>query len=199
MKVMYARVSQDRTGTSTSVPDQLREMRAFCQKRGWTDVVEFSDNDISASMGKPRPGWNKLLGSMEEITDLVCWNTDRLYRQPRDLERIITQAEKGALVVHSLHQGEVDLRTPEGRAIARTLVAWSLAEVEKLSARIKRKLRSLEAEGKHGGGPRRYGYAADGMTIVPEEAQVLRDAATALLRGATLKSIVRDLTARGIV
>lgn len=196
---IYVRVSQDREGTSTSIADQLRECEAFCASRGWQEPAIFTDHAVSASSAKPRPAFQAMLRRIEEFDALVCWSSDRLMRRPADLELLIDRAERGQLAIHALHSSELVLSSPEGRAVARTLVAWSKAETERLSERIKRKQASLIAEGRHTGGPRPYGYTASGMEVVPEEAAMLREAASALLAGATVKAICRDLAERGIL
>jgi len=48
------------------------------------------------------------------------------------------------------------------------------------------------------GGARPYGYAADKVTIVPAEAQVLREAARRVIRGESLRSLAREFNARGL-
>ncbi len=154
MRAAYARLSRDRDGLSTSIADQLAEIRVWAGERGW-ELTEFSDNDISASGTKPRPAWTQMLAELDSITDIVCWASDRLYRQPKDLEILIEKAERGELTIHALHTGMLDLTTADGRGSARISAVFNRMEAEKISERIKRKMRSLETEGKHGGGPRR--------------------------------------------
>lgn len=198
MRAIYVRVSQDRTGLSTSTTDQLAECREFCVARGW-DATEFVDHDVSASsVRKVRPQWSQMLKRLDDIEAIVCWSSDRLYRQPRDLEVLIDRAERGALTIFALHSSELDLSTPEGRAVARTLSAWNRAEVERLAARVRRKHASLASEGKFGGGPRPFGFTPDGMATVPEEATLIREAASAMLSGASLSSIAREWNKQGV-
>lgn len=54
-------------------------------------------------------------------TGIVVWHTDRLFRQPRDLETLIDLADKGFLVV-SAHGSRV-LTDPDDRFILRIEVA----------------------------------------------------------------------------
>jgi len=46
---VYARISQDRDGTSLGVARQLADCRAEAARRGWTVAQEYVDDDVSAS------------------------------------------------------------------------------------------------------------------------------------------------------
>jgi site-specific DNA recombinase len=80
-------------------------------------------------------------------------------------------------------------------------------EVEKISVRVKRKLKELADSGNYHGGPKPYGYegstkdengailnrARPGKAIVEKEARIIRESAQRVLDGDTLRSIVMDL------
>lgn len=55
----------------------------------------------------------------------------------------------------------------------------------------------LAEKGKRGGGGRSYGYTLD-MAVVPEEAEIIREAARRTLAGETLRSICEDFYRRSI-
>lgn len=219
--VIYARLSMDQNGMSTSVGDQVRECREIVEQKGWELVDEpFVDNDVSATSGRPRPSWDRLLKLFDgpDVPDvIVCWAVDRLYRRPADLEKIIAALDQGRLTVKGLHSGEVDLSTPAGRATARTLVAWDLREVEELQQRVRRGIDSRALSGDFGwGGVRPFGYRvleADGREASgrrrrndpprrleddPAEGAVLREVYAAVLNGRSLKGLARELNDRGI-
>lgn len=201
---IYARLSRDRDGLSTSIADQLREAEAYCAEHGWAFTV-YRDNDIPASEAqatrrRKRPAYAQLLKALEAgaAEAVVCWSTDRLYRHPRDLEDLIELLDGRGVNFVALHSGLVDLSTPNGRAVARIMAAISKAEVENLSERVRRKHESLAREGKSHGGPRAWGYAADHVTVVPDEAALLREAVERILNGAGLRTIVREWNEAGV-
>jgi DNA invertase Pin-like site-specific DNA recombinase len=207
--VIYTRLSRDKTGLSTSTADQERECRAYCDRSGWTLVTVLTDNDVSASNGKPRPAYLELIRMLGsgQAEAVVVWSTDRLYRRPLDLEELITLAETQHLEIVALHSGLVDLSTPDGRAQARIGVAMNKAEVERLSERVLRKRASLRAEGKWTGGHRPFGYdpvpAEDGVgkVLIPnaQEADAIRKGATALLNGSSLRAVARTWNEAGLL
>jgi site-specific DNA recombinase len=96
--------------------------------------------------------------------------------------------------------GMLDLSTPGGRMVARQLGAVARYESEHRSERVRAKHRELAEKGLWpGGGHRPFGYGSDGVTLVPEEAAVVREAAKRVLAGESLRGICMDLDRRGIV
>ena len=95
--------------------------------------------------------------------------------------------------------GEIDLSTPTGRLVARTLGAAARHESEHKSERMRRaRLQAAEQGRPHPSGQRGYGYAGDRVTIIDQEAAVIREAATRILAGESQGSVAADLNARGI-
>jgi site-specific DNA recombinase len=58
---IYARISLDRTGEELGVTRQLEDCRALAAKLDWPIVETYVDNDISASSGKARPEYLRML------------------------------------------------------------------------------------------------------------------------------------------
>lgn len=208
---IYVRISDDRDGHGLGVARQEKDCRALARRLGWTVVEVFTDNDVSASSGKRRPGYERLLAAIVagEIEAVVVWDVDRLTRRPAELEHIIDLAERHRVQLASVG-GEIDLATPQGRLTARIKGNVARHEAEQLSRRVKAKVVELAAAGAiANGGPRPYGYCRiygqDGTgrrTIIrdeiePAEAAVVRDAAARLLAGESLRSIVAGLNATG--
>jgi len=197
---IYARISDDRAGTGLGVQRQLEDCRALAEREGWPVGGEYVDNDVSAFAGKPRPRWDALVAELRagRIDVVVAWAADRLYRRVLDLEAIIDLLEATGVRVATVTSGTVDLATPEGRAMARVGVAIASAESERKSIRGRRKALELAESGNYGGGMRAYGYEPDGVTVRPAEAEVVAEGTRRVLAGEPLRSIVRDLEARGV-
>lgn len=189
--VIYARQSLDRTGETLAVSRQLEACRDFAAERGWTVVAEHVDNDISATTGAARPAFEQVLDSSAQ--HIVVWHIDRLIRLTRDLERVI---DAGANV-YAVKAGHIDLSNPAGRAVARTITAWATYEGEQKAERQKASNDQRARAGIPAAGRRCYGYSSDGMTIVEEEAVHVRRAASLVLDGTPMRSIVRQLNEAG--
>ena len=111
--VMYLRISLDHTGEGLAVARQRDECARIIGQRGWKHVGEYVDNSVSASDArKNRPGYDALVKAYEagEFDALVCYDLDRLTRQPCQLEDWIDAAEGRGLALVTAN-GEADLTT----------------------------------------------------------------------------------------
>lgn len=177
------------------------DCRLLAVERGW-QVLEpaYVDDDRSAyRTGARRENYERLLEDIEaRLVDVVAvWHTDRLHRSPRELEDVIDLADETGVTIHSVKAGHIDLSTPAGRAVARTLVAWARYESEHKAERIQRKHQELAEAGKPSGSMLSYGFNADG-TINEVQAEVIRELAQRALDGESLRSMVRSLTESGV-
>jgi site-specific DNA recombinase len=196
---VYARISEDRDETKLGVARQRKDCESLADRKGWTVVDTYIDNDISAFSGKARPSYSRLLEDIKarQIDAVVVWHLDRLHRQPKELEEFIDVCESRGIQLASV-SGRVDLSTPEGRLHARILGAVARMESEHKSRRIRRKMLELAQAGKPKGGKRPYGFERDQLTINEIEAAVIREAAQRVLAGDGLRSLCIDFNARGI-
>jgi DNA invertase Pin-like site-specific DNA recombinase len=125
--VIYSRISDDPRGKAAGVERQADECRALAATRG-VDVVDvIVDNDISATSGKRRPGFERVTELVRAgvVDTIVVWHTDRLYPLPRDLEPLIALADSRPVRFLTVAASELDLNTPSGRMVARdALVTW---------------------------------------------------------------------------
>jgi site-specific DNA recombinase len=197
---IYVRISQDRAGAGLGVARQEEDCRALCERLGWEVVGVYSDNDVSAYSGKPRPAWNSLIADVESgsVGAIAVWHVDRLTRHPMELEYVVELADKYGLKLATV-AGEIDLATPSGQFAARVMGASARQEAMHKSERQRRQRRqSAEAGKPNGGGTRPYGYEEDRITVNRDEAKVIKEAAKRALAGESLSSICRDFGLRGI-
>ena len=169
-------------------------------RRAW-HAIEFVDNDISASRfsEKRRPAFSAMMDQIRSgaIRKIVCWHTDRLYRQPRELEDLIDLAEHGGVEVVSVASGALDLNHGDGRLHARVMVAVNAQESDQKSERIRRAKRQAREQGKFGGGRRAFGWR-DGMTPEPREAALINVGADDLLAGGSMAELARQWTRQDV-
>jgi len=134
------------------------------------------------------------------VDGIVVWHPDRLHRHPRELEELIALVEDvGNVRIETVTAGDFDLSTSAGRSIARIVGAIARKDSDDASVRLRRKHAELAAAGKlAGGGPRPFGYQADRITVDPTEAAYVREMATRVLAGDSLRSVAVDFGARGI-
>ncbi|MCT3000815.1 recombinase family protein [Propionibacterium freudenreichii] len=196
---MYLRVSLDDTGEEQAVSRQREDCTKIIRQRGWTLIGEYVDNSISASSAaKVRPEYDRLVRDYAagKFGALVCWDLDRLTRQPRQLEDWIDAAQdRGLLIVTA--NGEADLTTDAGILFAGIKAQVARAEVKRKGARQARAQQQRAEQGRPAKGIRPTGYTLAGE-IIPEEAKIVRRIFDRFTRGETLKGIAADLERDGV-
>jgi site-specific DNA recombinase len=196
---VYLRISLDTTGEELAIKRQREDCLEIIAKRGWTVAGEYVDNSISASdERKQRPGYDALCRDYEagKFDALVCWDMDRLTRQPRQLEDWITASDKRGLRIVTAN-GEADLATDDGILFAGMKLQVARSEVRRKSARQKRAQRQRAEMGRPAKGIRPTGYEVDG-TIIPDEAAIVRRIFDRFTAGDTLKGLATDLQSDGV-
>lgn len=197
---LYLRVSLDATGEHLAVDRQREDCRRIAAERGWTIVEEYVDNSVSASKRHARrPAYDRMVGdySAGHFTALVCWDLDRLTRQPRQLEDWIDAAEDRSLLLVTAN-GEADLSTDGGRLFARIKASVARAEVERKSARQRRALAQRAEHGKPPSGVRLTGFTITGE-IVPAEADIILTMFNRFNAGDSLHGIATWLDESGTI
>jgi DNA invertase Pin-like site-specific DNA recombinase len=199
---VYCRISNDKEGAGLGVRRQAEACRKEAANRGLTVGRVFSDNDISAYSGKPRPGYLEMLRALEAGTfdAVIIWHSDRLHRSPVELERYIGITHERGIPTYSVTGGLLDLATPTGRLNARMVGTFARYESEHRAERIQAKHAQSAKDGRYrGGSARPFGYLADGITLEPTEAALIRDAYQSVISGDSMGAIIRDWNARGVM
>jgi putative DNA-invertase from lambdoid prophage Rac len=152
---LYARVS---THDQRTLPLQMRAMREYAAKRGWTIAVQIKEVGSGATERELR---EKLLAAARrrEIDVVLVWRLDRWGRSLVDL--VVTLKELAALGVGFVSLTEaLDLTTPTGRAMAGLLSVFAEFEHEILRERIRAGIAEARLKGKHLGRPVTVGKQA---------------------------------------
>jgi DNA invertase Pin-like site-specific DNA recombinase len=192
-------MSKDKTGEALGIARQT----ALCQEKGTGlggKIVEiYPDNDRSASTGRKREHYLRMIDDIRSgrINGVIVYDLDRLNRSPRELEDFLDLADEFQVALASVG-GDVDLATDNGRLYARIKAAVARAEVERKSARQKAALRQKAMMGRRFNSRRAFGYADKTMQVVPEEAAAIREGAQWLLDGVTLAEVARRWNRAGL-
>jgi DNA invertase Pin-like site-specific DNA recombinase len=152
---LYARVS---THDQQTLSLQMRAMREYAAKRGWTIAAQIKEVGSGATMRELR---EKLLAAARrrEIDVVLVWRLDRWGRSLVDL--VVTLKELAALGVSFVSLTEaLDLTTPTGRAMAGLLSVFAEFEHEILRERIRAGIAEARLKGKHLGRPVTVGKQA---------------------------------------
>jgi len=188
---VYLRISNDDHQTGLAVERQREDALTIVAARGWTLAGEYVDNAISASKRQVRrPEYDRMEADFRagRFGAIVCYDLDRLTRQPRQLEDWIDAAEEEGLILVTAN-GEADLSTDGGRLFARMKAAVARAEIERKGARQKRANIQRAQSGKPVPTRRRYGYETDGVTPREPEAEVVRSMFAQFEQGQSIRAI----------
>ena len=187
---IYARVSSD-DGSALGVRRQEADCRKLAKSRKLDVSGAFVDNDTSAFARKPRPAFEAMLAAIGagEITTVLAWANDRLYRRVTDQLRLLEALEAVGGAVETVKDGSVDPTTASGRMTMGLLANISEFESARKSERALRKSEEIAADGKpSGGGLRPFGFEPGGMKVRPDEAKLIRRAVRDILAGRSMRS-----------
>ncbi|RZQ65107.1 recombinase family protein [Amycolatopsis suaedae] len=215
----YGRLSKKPdTGELEKVEDQWADNReVIAEIPNAVLGLELADGMSAWRRGARRKDWEKLLARVEsgESQGAVIWHTDRLFRQPRDLEKLIELGESG-YKIYSAH-GTRDLSNPDDRYALRIEVAQACKSSDDKSRRIRRRFKTKRKQGRaYLGGPRRFGWPGkealwtpgpgeseeDRPDVAPEklegEREAIRTGTDAQLAGIGLGTIAAEWNAAGV-
>ena len=159
---IYVRISQDEDDEKKGVVRQQADCRGICADRGW-DVIEpvYEDNDITASKGRFRASYERLLGDIQagRVDAVVVQYQDRITRSPIELEEFALACSQAGIDLLTSLEGDTPLGPEADMLVARIKGAVAAEESRKIGIRVKRKKVELAEQGKPaGGGVRAFGY-----------------------------------------
>lgn len=133
---------------------QLRELREYCERRGWTVAGEYVDMGISGSRDR-RPELDRLMADAHRRRfDVVAvWKFDRFARSVSHLLRALDTFRVLGIEFVSLSES-LDTATPAGRMVFTVLGAVAELERSLIAERVRAGLRNARAKGKRLGRPR---------------------------------------------
>jgi DNA invertase Pin-like site-specific DNA recombinase len=145
---LYARVS---THDQQTIPLQIRALREYAAKRGWTIAMQVNEVGSGTSQRQQR---EKLLQAARrrEIDAVLVWRLDRWGRSVADLLATLQELEHLGVGFVSLTEA-LDLTTPAGRAMAGLLAVFAQFERDILRERVRAGLAHARQNGKKLGRP----------------------------------------------
>jgi DNA invertase Pin-like site-specific DNA recombinase len=149
---IYARVSTSNNGQDPSV--QTREIREYCERRGWQIAGEYVDAGISGAKDS-RPELNKLMADAHRrrFDAVVVWKFDRFARSVSHLLRALENFNALGVGFVSLSE-QIDTSTPTGKMVFTVLGAVAELERSLIAERVRTGLRNAKAKGTRLGRPR---------------------------------------------
>jgi len=148
---IYARVS---TLNGQDPHMQTRELKEYCQRRGWPIEGEYVDLGVSGAKDS-RPELNRLMSDAKRrrFDSILVWKLDRFGRSLRHLVNAIAELESIGVTFVSLTDN-LDLSTPSGRLMFQVIAAMGEFERELIRERVRSGMRNAKEKGKSIGRPR---------------------------------------------
>jgi DNA invertase Pin-like site-specific DNA recombinase len=173
---IYARVS---TNNGQDPAMQTRELREYCERRGWEIAGEYVDTGISGSKER-RPQLDALLSACRRrlVDAVVVYRYDRFARSLRQLVNALEEFRSLGIEFVSLHEN-VDTSTPNGRLVFGIFATIAEFERELIRDRVRSGIAAARSKGRKLGRPR--------VTVDAARIAALRDS------GASWSTITRQL------
>jgi len=148
---IYARVS---TNIGQDPHMQMRELREYCQRRGWEIAGEYVDAGVSGAK-QNRPQLDALLVECRKrhVDAVVVYRYDRFARSLRQLVNALEEFRSLGIEFISLHEG-VDTSTPNGRLVFGIFASIAEFERELIRDRVKSGIAAAKSKGTLFGRPR---------------------------------------------
>ena len=179
---LYIRVSTERqVKEGYSVAAQKQNLSSFVRQQSWKIYDIYADEGISGKNIQNRPEVKRLIEDIKKgnIDVVVLYKFDRLTRDSRDTEDIISLVQECGIQVFTLSGGVVDVSSATGRFSVRISGAVAQLEREQTIERVKVAFRQKVSEGYTlASRTTCYGYNRKKhekeQTINQEEAKVVR-------------------------
>jgi DNA invertase Pin-like site-specific DNA recombinase len=189
---IYARVSTSNNGQDPRV--QTREIREYCERRGWQIAGEYVDAGISGAKDS-RPELNKLMADAHRrrFDAVVVWKFDRFARSVSHLLRALENFNALGVGFVSLSE-QIDTSTPTGKMVFTVLGAVAELERSLIAERVRAGLRNAKAKGTRLGRPR-ISVDASRVARLRAEGRTVREIAVTL--GVSRSLVHKTLANRG--
>ena len=189
---IYARVSTSNNGQDPRV--QTREIREYCERRGWQIAGEYVDSGISGAKDS-RPELNKLMADAHrrQFDAVVVWKFDRFARSVSHLLRALENFNALGVGFVSLSE-QIDTSTPTGKMVFTVLGAVAELERSLIAERVTAGLRNAKAKGTRLGRPR-ISVDASRVARLRAEGRTVREIAVTL--GLSRSLVHKTLANRG--
>jgi DNA invertase Pin-like site-specific DNA recombinase len=177
---------------STLDQDPGMQLEALA-RAGCDRVLEEKVSGVSTR----RPIRDQILKELRPGDTLTVWDLTRLGRSMVEVVKIVEDLERRGVRFRVLTQ-PIDTSSPTGKLQLQILAAIGEYERQMIRERVRAGKRRMLAEGRHPGGRALFGFEDDHITVIEDQAQLLREAVQALDKGQTLSNVVDAWNAQGL-
>ena len=209
MVAIYARVSSDRQDVDLSISAQLKALREYAARNGYTVIKEFVD-EAESGRSTARPAFREMI-SMARMKNppfqlILVWKLSRFARNREDSIIYKSLLRKQGIQIVSINEPIED--TPTGRLMEGIIEVIDEFYSSNLAQDITRGLRENASRGFFNGSRPPFGYlrkkVKDGdksrntLNIDPDQAPIAQRIFRECSEGKGLKEITKSLNKDGI-
>ena len=203
MNAIYARQSVDKAD-SLSIEGQI----GLCRRLAGEDALVYQDRGFSGKNTR-RPAFTELMRAVEDgrVRKVFVYRLDRFSRSIADFSRLWELLQQNGVEFVSVTE-QFDTASPIGRAMLNIVLVFAQLERETTAERVRDNYVHRFRLGAWPGGPAPYGYDlaktdADGRRVSSLRANAQSETVRRIFRAyaereASLRSVARELTARGV-
>ena len=206
---LYARVSSDRQDVDLSVSAQLRALRDYAEKNGYSVAREYVDEAESGRV-VDRPEFRKMIEEGSKPNSpfqvILVWKFSRFTRKREHAVAFKSMLRRKGVKVVSITEHADD--SPTGKLMEAIIESVDEFYSENLAQEVVRGMREAASRGFFLGSKAPFGYKRvkvnDGakerptLEIDPATAPIVKEIFESSLRSNGLKEICRELNDRGI-
>ena len=198
--VIYARFSSDRQ-REESIEGQLRECRAYAERKGISITGEYIDRAKSASKDTAkREEFLRMVkdSAKRQFDAVLVWKLDRFARNRYDSAHYKNTLRKNGVKVISATEAIAE--GPEGIILESMLEGKAEYYSAELSEKVKRGHTENALKNQTNGGTTPFGYNVDDhkLAVDPVTAPVVLEIYQRYADGETIREILEDLNRKGI-
>ena len=209
LAAIYARVSSDRQDVDLSISAQLKALREYATRNGYTVVREFID-EAETGRSSMRPAFREMISLArrpQKPFDLVLvWKYSRFARSREDSIVYKAMLRKNGIQVISINEPFDD--TPTGRLLEAIIESLDEFYSDNLGEEVTRGMRESASRGFYLSGKPPYGYkrvrVKDGtkdrirLELEPSQAAIVSCIFSDILDGKGLIEITKALNSKGV-
>lgn len=168
--IIYCRVSSDSQTENTSLDEQERKGRAYCEAHGHVVQKVYKETASGKNLAK-RPELLTAIDNLKVADGLLCTKLDRLARNTKELLTLVDdhfQDGSKALIVLDLN---VDTSSLMGRLFLEIMAAIGSFERGLINERTQSGRRAKSDKGGYAYGAPAYGYRSDNGVLVEDDAE----------------------------
>lgn len=202
----YVRVSSDTQIDNTSIDEQKKKIRLYCELHNIELIEVFCDEGETGSKIEKREGYNNMMEYLnnEDIDAIIVNKIDRIHRSGKNLLIMVEDILEPLNVAFVSISEQFDTSSPQGKLFLTMLGGFAEFERSTINARTKSGRVATAKQGSYAGGNIAYGYKLINsktftLEIVDEQAKVVKKIFKERSQGKSLQRIANELNSLGLL